>query len=162
MSKEEQKKILIEELGIHLENQHDIPPLAARIYASLIVTDREGLSFDQCQMSRCASKSSISTAINLLLKLGLISYFTKPGDRKRYFRTNTASGFYIKKLEEKLKTIELENKVISKIRIYNATYNPEKYKMNKEWGDIYYNFIIECENLLAKTLKDLKKIDNHN
>ncbi|TKD65238.1 GbsR/MarR family transcriptional regulator [Flavobacterium sp. ASW18X] len=162
MSREEEKKQLIEELGIHLENQHEIPPLAARLYAMLVVTDRDGLSFDECQMSRCASKSSISAALNLLLKLDLIDYFTKPGERKRYFRTTAADAFYINKLEEKLKRIEQENRIITKIRKYNKTYNPEKYQSNLKRAEVYHTFIKKSEELLSNTLKTLKEIDNYN
>lgn len=160
MSREEQKAKLIEELGIHLENQHEIPPLAARLYAMLVVTDREGLSFDECQISRCASKSSVSAALNLLLKLDLINYYTKPGDRKRYFRTTAANGFYLNKLEEKLKRIKEENRIITKIRKYNETYNPEKYHSNIQRSEIYHSFIKQSEELLSNTLKSLKEIDN--
>ncbi|MCK0161334.1 transcriptional regulator [Allomuricauda sp. F6463D] len=162
MSREEQKKKLIEELGIHLENQHDIPPLAARLYAMLVVTDRDGLSFDECKMIRSASKSSISSSLNLLLKLGLINYFTKPGDRKRYFKTSAANTFYITKLEEKLKRIEQENRIITKIRKYNQTYSPERFEINKERAEIYHSFIKQSEELLSNTLNSLKEIDNHN
>ena len=162
MSREDQKKELIEELGIHLENQHDIPPLAARLYAMLVVTNRNGLSFEECQINRCASKSSISTAINLLLKLGLITYFTKPGDRKRYFKTSAANTFYLNKLEEKLKRIETENRIITKIRNYNQTYNPERYETNKERAEIYHSFIKQSEELLSNTLQVLKELENHN
>ncbi|MBR9854364.1 MAG: transcriptional regulator [Algicola sp.] len=162
MCKEEQKKELIEELGVHLENQHDIPPLAARLYAMLVVTDCDGLSFDECQMTTCASKSSVSSAINLLLKLGMISYFTKSGERKRYFRTSAASTFYLNKLEEKLKRIEKENQIITKIRKYNQTCNPERYETNKERAEIYHSFIKQSEELLGNTLKTLKELENHN
>lgn len=160
MSREEQKAKLIEELGIHLENQHEIPPLAARLYAMLVVTDRDGLSFDECQISRCASKSSVSAALNLLLKLDLINYYTKPGDRKRYFRTTAANGFYLNKLEEKLKRIEEENRIVTKIRKYNETYNPEKYQRNIKRSEIYHSFIKQSQELLSNTLKSLKEIDN--
>lgn len=126
----------------------------------LVVTDREGLSFDECQISRCASKSSVSAALNLLLKLDLINYYTKPGDRKRYFRTTAANGFYLNKLEEKLKRIKEENRIITKIRKYNETYNPEKYHSNIKRSEIYHSFIKQSEELLSNTLKSLKEIDN--
>jgi DNA-binding transcriptional regulator GbsR (MarR family) len=76
MSKEEHKQRLIEELGIHFEAEYSLPPLAARIFGNLVVTDEDGLTFDDCQMKRGASKSSISTSLNLLLQLGIIDHNT--------------------------------------------------------------------------------------
>ena len=36
MGKEESKQVLIEELGIHLESEHNLPPLAARVFAVIV------------------------------------------------------------------------------------------------------------------------------
>ena len=86
MNKEQRKQVLIEELGVYFETEYDLPPLAARIFANLVVTDEDGLTFDDCIEKRGASKSSISTSLNLLQQIGFINYFTKSGDRKRYFK----------------------------------------------------------------------------
>src|SRR5699024_12490942 len=69
---------------------------------------RSGHSFDEIVELSQASKSSVSTNINLLLNNGSVEYFTKPGERKRYFRL---SKNYLKirmenykhQLEEELK-----------------------------------------------------------
>ena len=111
MVKEECKKQLIEDMGIHFESQYSIPPLAARIYAGLILSEEDGTTFEDCQIKRQASKSSISTSLNLLLKIGMITYFTKSGDRKRYFKTADKNAFFLAKLEENLKKVERERKL---------------------------------------------------
>ena len=84
---EKTKEEIIETLGLHLEKEYNLPPLAARIYAILILTDEDGITFEDCLEKRGASKSSTSTSLNLLQNMGLITYFTKPGDRRRYFTT---------------------------------------------------------------------------
>ncbi|CAN0583486.1 unnamed protein product, partial [Ectocarpus sp. 12 AP-2014] len=88
MNKEQSKQVLIEELGVYFETEYDLPPLAARIFANLVVTDEDGLTFDDCLEKRGASKSSISTSLNLLQQIGFINYFTKSRDRKRYFKVS--------------------------------------------------------------------------
>ena len=40
----------------------------------------------------CASKSTISTHLNHLQDLNKIEYFTKTGDRKKYFIINKGYG----------------------------------------------------------------------
>lgn len=82
---EEKKEQLVEKIGVHLENQDQLAPLAARIYASLILTGKRGQTFEELVAQLKASKSTICTHLNNLQAGGRVSYFTKPGDRKRYF-----------------------------------------------------------------------------
>ena len=90
-----QKQIeLVEEIGIYFEQS--MPPAAARILALLIVADREAFSFDRIRESLNLSKSATSNGINFLLSLKKIEYFTKSGERKRYFKwspSNTIEHF---------------------------------------------------------------------
>ena len=92
---EKTKEEIIETLGLHLEKEHNLPPLAARIYAILILTDEDGITFEDCLEKRGASKSSTSTSLNLLLNMGLVTYFTKPSDRRRYFTTAKKKNFFL-------------------------------------------------------------------
>ena len=75
----------------------------------------------------CASKSTISTHLNHLKDLNKIVYFTKTGDRKKYFIINRDMVFHhiddmvqkwkeerdihleLKEYKEKINTIESEN-----------------------------------------------------
>ncbi|SDL64256.1 GbsR/MarR family transcriptional regulator [Kriegella aquimaris] len=158
MNKEESKQILIEELGIHFENEYSLPPLAARIFANLVITDEVGLTFDDCLTKRGASKSSISTSLNLLLQLGMITYFTKSGDRRRYFKIADKSTFFIKKLEQALKKAANESKMIQKVTSYNQKYNPEKYISNKEKTETYMGCLNKNEKTYQETIEALKKL----
>ena len=80
---QKEKEELIEMFGIHFESVYHIPPLAGRIIGLLIVEGcKSGLTFETIVERLGASKSSISTNINLLLKMEKIFYFTIPCDRK--------------------------------------------------------------------------------
>jgi DNA-binding transcriptional regulator GbsR (MarR family) len=158
MSKEEHKQRLIEELGIHFEAEYSLPPLAARIFGNLVVTDEDGLTFDDCQMKRGASKSSISTSLNLLLQLGMITYFTKSGDRRRYFKIADKSTFFIKKLEQAIKKAANEAKTIQKVADYDKEYIPEKYISNKPKMDTYLECLKQNERTYQETIEALKKL----
>ncbi|WP_405400402.1 GbsR/MarR family transcriptional regulator [Maribacter sp. Asnod2-G09] len=158
MEKEEHKQRLIEELGVHFEAEYNLPPLAARIFGNLVVTEEVGLTFDDCQMKRGASKSSISTSLNLLLQLGMITYFTKSGDRRRYFKISDKSTFFIKKLEQAIKKATNESKMIQKVAKYDQQYNNEKYISNKAKMDAYLNCLDQNEATNKETIEALRKL----
>ena len=80
---------------IHLRLAHfygelfGLPPLATKIYALLLFdVKKEGVCFDELVIYFSASKSSISTNINLLLHANLIKDVVKKEHRKRYFIFN--------------------------------------------------------------------------
>jgi DNA-binding transcriptional regulator GbsR (MarR family) len=75
---------LIEKIGIYFEQ--GMQPAAARILALLIVADEESFSFDSIRDTLNLSKSATSNGINFLLSVKKIEYFTKSGERKRYFK----------------------------------------------------------------------------
>lgn len=158
MEKEEHKQRLIEELGVHFEAEYNLPPLAARIFGNLVVTEEVGLTFDDCLTKRGASKSSISTSLNLLLQLGMITYFTKSGDRRRYFKISDKSTFFIKKLEQALKKAAKESKIIQTVAEYDQKYNPEKYAYNKPRIEAYLECLSQNEKTYQDTIEALKKL----
>lgn len=135
----EEKKKLIEEIGVLFEQIHVLTPLAARINAIMILSPNEGHTFEEILEITQASKSSVSTQLNLLLKLNRAEYFTKTGDRKRYFR---ASKQYVKMtLQDHLNKIQKELELFERLTNYNKENNPEKYKKNREFTDHYGNYL---------------------
>lgn len=159
LEKEECRKQLIEDMGIYFESQYNLPPLAARIYAHLILTEEDGITFEDCQIKRKASKSSISTSLNLLLKIGMITYFTKSGDRKRYFKTGDKDAFFLAKLEENLKKVERERKIVEKVESYIKEYNPKKHKENTDKNKIFKTFLQKSEALLKEAIDEFKNLN---
>ena len=85
------KKQRIENLGIFFEKVGH-PPMAGRVFAFLLLAEPPHADFYTIQEFLSASKSSISNALNMLMREGMVDYITFSGDRKRYFRVN-ASGW---------------------------------------------------------------------
>ncbi|MDX1318005.1 MAG: transcriptional regulator, partial [Xanthomarina gelatinilytica] len=83
-----QKADLVEKLGVHLEKKDHLAPVAARILSYVILTGKLGTTFEDLVNDLCASKSTISTHLSHLQDLKKISYFTKTGDRKKYYIIN--------------------------------------------------------------------------
>lgn len=150
---EKTKDELIETLGVHLEVENNLPPLAARIYAILVLTNEDGLTFDDCLEKRGASKSSVSTSLNLLLNMNIVTYFTKPGDRRRYFTLAERKTFFLSKLEESLKRIEKEKEIFALVQNYFKTNNPKKYEESKAKTSIYLDYITKHEALLKEQIE---------
>ena len=83
-----QKKELVEKLGVNFEKLNKLAPVAARIFATLIVSEKKGITFEELVGELNASKSTVSTNLEHLQSLNKVSYVTRPGDRKRYFIIN--------------------------------------------------------------------------
>ena len=148
---------LIETLGLHLEAEYGLPPLAARIYAELVLTDDQGLTFEECLAKRGASKGSVSTALNLLQKMGIITYYTKPGDRKRHFTIAARKAFFRSKLEEQLKKIEKDRAIIKLVNDYNKEYRQAHYESYGQRTETYLDFLDESERLVRRSLDQFKQ-----
>ena len=82
----EKQKELVEKAGVNFERD-GLSPAAARTMSLLMVSDNTELTFENIYESLNMSKSAASNAINLLLVSKRIEYITKPGDRKRYFKS---------------------------------------------------------------------------
>ena len=149
---EKTKEEIIETLGLHLEVEQNLPPLAARIYAILVLTNEDGLTFEDCLERRGASKSSTSTSLNLLLKMDIITYFTKPGDRRRYFTLAKKKTFFLTKLQEYLKRLESEKSVITLVMDYHKKNSPKKFEEGKERTGIYLDYMTGSEKLLQEAI----------
>jgi DNA-binding transcriptional regulator GbsR (MarR family) len=150
------KEELIEELGIHFENLYHLPPLATRIHAALILNGDKGFTFDEIIGFTDASKSSVSTSLNLLLKTDKIEYFTKSGDRKRYFRKKRD---YLKaRLNNYKALIDKEISIFEKTLVFLQESEPEAYKNHLCFTTVYTNYLKDSKQLLESTLLQLENV----
>lgn len=117
--------MLTEELGVYFETHDDMSPLSARIFSVLVLSDFEGVTFEEFVERLEASKSSISTNLQLLQGSGTVIYRTKPGDRKRYFKI--APDQLSLRLDKKIDTWEKEKNLHLKICAFK-----KKYFQNKD------------------------------
>ena len=80
------QKRLIEKLGVFFEGQGRTPA-EARIIGLLLVGDQLELTLEEIQQTLSISKSAVNNAMNVLLLTQQVEYVTKPGDRKKYYRS---------------------------------------------------------------------------
>ena len=149
----QEKKNLVEVLGMFFQDRHKLPPLAARIYATLVLSSDEGYSFDELMEITKASKSSVSTNLNLLISLKFIEFYTKTGNRKRYFRS---SGSYIKNmLNEHLETISKELEMVEKVNGFHM--NNDNYISEKRIaiGRTFQTYLETEKRSLEETLNKI-------
>lgn len=150
------KEELIESLGMHFESMYQLPPLATRIYAQLILTGSDGLTFEELIEATEASKSSVSTSINLLLQTQKIEYFTKPGDRKRYFRKN--ANYLKNRLSNYLQQVTKELKLFESTCGYMSECNKKSYEEHQNITNIYRAYLEATKTLMENTLRQLEDL----
>ncbi|MDN3673380.1 hypothetical protein QWY99_09985 [Flavobacterium branchiarum] len=157
---QKEKEELIELFGIHFESVYHLPPLGSRILGLLIVEAcKEGLTFEQIVEKVGASKSSVSTNLNFLLKMGKIDYYTLHGDRKKYFRPFPFS----ERFANYLKIIEIEKKIIDKMITYREkTMNSPEEIISLEHAKSYKSHVIKVEELLHETITEFVEIEKNN
>ncbi|WP_294820685.1 hypothetical protein [uncultured Flavobacterium sp.] len=152
-----EREELIELFGIHFEQYHHMPPLGSRIFATLILDCCNiGLTFEDLVERMGASKSSVSTNLNLLLKLGKITYYTLPGDRKKYFKPSPFS----ERFSNYMKMIEFEKMIVDRM----LAYREKTASCKAELGDLertkaYKEHVLQMEELLTATISKFKEIE---
>ncbi|GGA72198.1 hypothetical protein GCM10008015_11060 [Flavobacterium palustre] len=160
MDIKKEREEIIELYGNYFEKLYNISPLAARILGTLIIDGcKTGLTFESLVEKLGASKSSISTNLNLLLKMEKISYFTKSGDRKKYFKPANLS----ERLSNIIKLIDSEMLIIDRLVNYReVTASCPEEKCNLENVKAYRTHIIEVGKVFSKTINEFKKIEINN
>lgn len=142
---------------MYFEKVFQLPPLATRIFALLMLCPRSGHSFDEIVELSKSSKSSVSTNLNLLLNRGNIEYFTKTGDRKRYFRLSKA---YLKvSLKHYEKQLAEELSLLKKVENFNKTYNKVKYEKHRAIGILYKEYLEARHENLVSTINKMNQIE---
>ena len=152
-----EREELIEMFGVHFENVHHLPPLGSRIFGILILDAcAKKTSFEDLIELTGASKSSVSTNLNLLLKLGKINYFTLPGDRKKYYRPSAFS----ERFDNYLRMIAFEKEIMERMLSYRKNNNtcPEA-NFELEKTQAYKEHILQMEELIMNTIQKFKKLE---
>jgi DNA-binding transcriptional regulator GbsR (MarR family) len=155
----QEEKRLIEDFGVHLEQKEELSPLAARIFATLILQVGYGVTFDELVNDLEASKSSISTNLKLLSQLNLIEYTTKCGDRKKYYRVPDDQVYRV--IDRKIRTWEKE------LSLHKRVYNYKKDKaeqLNPDFPvDLNFNqLFIQYAQSMIEGLTNIKhKLKNN-
>lgn len=156
----DEKSELIELFGIHFERLYNISPLGGRILATLVIDGcKSGLTFDELVEKMQASKSSVSTNLNLLLKTNKIEYFTLAGDRKKYFKAAPLS----QRLKNYLTIVDGEKMLIDKLMDYRKkNISCVQEEINFQNMCAYKEHVLQVEQLLLSTINKFKSIEIEN
>ncbi|AOW22083.1 transcriptional regulator [Urechidicola croceus] len=153
---------LTEKLGVHLECVDKLAPVAARIVAHLILVGQHGTTFDELVKNLSASKSTISTHLNSLQSINRITYFTKTGDRKKYFVVSPTG--IIKSMDNMLEMWEQKKQMHIEIKEYKETYNnllcnktQSELEFDLEFHKDYLQYINEASASISKIKEKLIK-----
>jgi DNA-binding transcriptional regulator GbsR (MarR family) len=143
---------LTRELSFHFEDEHNMPPLASKIYSILILS--KYLSFTEILELTKASKSSVSNQINFLIDQGRVEFIYKDNKRKRYFKTKED---YLKKtLEIHQQKIQKETNILSKIIDHKKDRG-----FDGELVSIFKNHLLNEKENLEQTIFKLSKTTNN-
>ena len=150
---QDKKKQLVEKLGVHFENNYRLAPVAARIFSYIVLNGRSGTTFDDLVANLGASKSTISTHLNNLLALKKIVYFTKPGDRKKYFIINEDSISL--SIDEMIESWVRQRELHIEIKDYKQSLNRTEateatIKFDSQFHDNYIKFIDDVTTSLSE------------
>lgn len=133
----DKKLKLIEELGMHFEKS-GTQPAASRIFALLMISDENELTFEEIYGILNISKSAASNAINLLINTHRVEYITRPGERKRYFRCKVKS--LNEGVQRTLENMGVFNSILKKVLEQRSE---EKKEFNEGLEDVidYLDFM---------------------
>jgi|TARA_R110002049_G_scaffold2457_3_gene17967 DNA-binding transcriptional regulator GbsR (MarR family) len=151
----QEKMTLVEKLGVHMEKREQLAPVAARILAYIILTGKKGSTFEDMVSILCASKSTISTHLNHLQDLNKIVYFTKTGDRKKYFIINR--DMVINHIENMIEEWKEVKELHLEIKNYKQIINDEKIEKEEEKFDLnFHNDYIKFIDSASASIEELR------
>ncbi|ANW95971.1 transcriptional regulator [Wenyingzhuangia fucanilytica] len=158
-----EKMRLVEKLGVHLEKREHLAPVAARILAYIILTGKKGTTFEEMVSILCASKSTISTHLNHLQDLEKIVYFTKTGDRKKYFIIN--QNMIVQHIDDMTQEWNQIRELHLEIKNYKETLNTKKIeseyeKFNLTFHNDYIQFLDQASNAIKELRNKLTEKNN--
>lgn len=156
------KKELVEKLGVHIEAVDHYAPLAARIVAYIILNGRKGTTFDQLVTNLCASKSTISTHLTHLQSLKKILYYTKTGDRKKYFVVN--KDHLIQNIDNMINSWATQKVLHEEIKEFKDSFNKlettdDESKFDLEFHTDFITFLNEATTSIS--ILRTKLIEKH-
>ncbi|HLV69961.1 GbsR/MarR family transcriptional regulator [Xanthomarina gelatinilytica] len=147
---------LVEKLGVHFEYTEKLAPVASRILAYIILTGKAGVIFEDLVSDLCASKSTISTHLNHLQDLNKITYFTKIGDRKKYFVINkdTTVQSIVKMIDDWENEKQLHFEIMAYKKEVNKTFKDED-KFDLGFHENYIEFLEGATSSINKLKENL-------
>lgn len=151
-----EKMALVEKLGVHLEKREQLAPAAARILSYIILTGKQGTTFESMVVILCASKSTISTHLNHLQDLKKIKYFTKTGDRKKYFIIN--QDMIVQHIDNMVNEWQEVRALQLEIKKYKENFNTQKIEDEQEKFELsFHNDYIQFLDEASTSIEALRE-----
>lgn len=156
----ETKDILFQEMSALYMDLFQLPPLTSSIFTYLFFDfEQEGLTFEEIHTAMCASKSSVSNALNRLLQSNHIEYISKLDERKRYYRVN--KEIFLVQLQDTIHQMKRNRKTLDKFYNYRKENfedgNNQFAKMN-----LHINLLDSVIGEYESTLFKINLLDNKN
>lgn len=146
---------LIQELTNHYIETYDLPPLAAKIYAYLLMDcRREGVTFDEIIEIFNVSKSSVSNSLQLLIQNKYVEQFSKINQRKRFYRLS--SGNILLRLNHIHDMLQKEKAISRKMYNYYEKNDKIETKIFLKKMKIYLNHLDTSVEKLSQTINLLE------
>ncbi len=150
------KEKLIEKLGVHIESKEQLAPLAARILATLVLSGKKGSTFESLVCELGASKSTIFTHLTTLQAANRITYYTKCGDRKKYF--TLVPDVMIQSMTEMLNKWKSERELHLEIMEYKKEINEDLKDDEENHFDLeFHKDYIQFIDLASSSMEKLKQ-----
>ena len=154
----DKEKIALEEMMTELFRRlHHLSPMAARTLSVLAIEgSAEGLTFEGLIERLQASKSTLSTSINLLQDKELVYYETKENKRRKYFK----SFPFDKRFGEFLDLVRYEKDFTIRFESYMKEQNQREHIFPQERinrMDVFLDFLTQIEELTQDFLEKLKQ-----
>ncbi len=156
------KEKLIEKMGVHLESREQLAPLAARILANLVLKGKKGETFENLVSDLNASKSTIFTHLTTLQASHRITYYTKSGDRKKYFILSPNA--LILSMNGMIENWKEEREIHLEIAKYKEDINKDLPTDSEDKFDIeFHTDYLDYLDQVCSLMKNLrtKLIENH-
>ena len=149
-------------MGVYLEHKEQLAPLAARILADLVLKGKQGETFENLVCDLNASKSTIFTHLTNLQASQRITYFTKPGDRKKYFILSPNA--LINSMDEMISNWNKEREIHLEILSYKTDFNDNQQnncdeKFDLDFHNEYLNYLEQAKLIMEKLRSSL--IEKH-
>ncbi len=148
---------LFQDFCAHHETVYNFSPLTAQIYTYIMFNNnKDGVTFEELVEKLHASKSSVSTSLNLLISLNKIEHFNKIDERKRFFRLTP--NYIINRLEliknllQKEYSLTLRLKSLDGCKIVGTSNFEEK-------SQVYIEHLEKSSKQLTETIHKLKSIN---
>src|SRR5262249_2806889 len=150
----EDRERFVEDMGIFLERE-GFPRMAGRILGWLPICDPPQQSAGELARALQASRGSISTMTQLLIRAGLIERIGVPGERQDYFRFRPGAGAFM--LEQAIETTQSVAQLLDRGQRLEEDQPPENRERVEEVHDLYAFFGEELPGLVERWKREHRR-----